>query len=135
MAVLQPAFHINRLMEVQESFRILEVAAATPEEAVGEATSNVSPKTSLRHCSEHPEEELKLYCEPCGELVCYQCGIKGGKHHDHDYALLKKAFEKYKEEITSSLDPMEKQVHGYCHESTVIVRHTLWGDIRPASSY
>ena len=78
--------------------------------AVGEATTNVSQRTSPRHCFEHPEEELKLYCEPCGELVCYQCVIKGGKHHDHDYELLKKAFEKYKEEITSSLEPMEKQV-------------------------
>ena len=37
--------------------------------------------------------------------------IKGGKHHDHDYALLKKAFEKYKKEITSSMEPMEKQVN------------------------
>ena len=110
VAGLQPAFLINRLLEVQESFRILEVPAAVPVGAVREATSNVSPRTSLRHCFEHPEEELKLYCEPCGELVCYQCVIKGGKHHDHDYALLKKAFEKYKEEITSSLEPMEKQV-------------------------
>ena len=33
-----------------------------------------------------------------------------GKHHDHDYALLKKNFEKYKEGITSSLEQMEKQV-------------------------
>ena len=61
-------------------------------------------------CFEHAEEELKLYCETCGELVCYQCVNKGGKHQDHDYALLRIAFEKYKEEITSSLEPMEKQV-------------------------
>lgn len=33
-----------------------------------------------------------------------------GKHHDHDYALLKKAFEKYKEELTALLEPMENQV-------------------------
>ena len=62
------------------------------------------------YCFEHAEEELKLYCETCGELVCYHCVIQGGKHHDHDYALLKVAFEKYKNEILSSLDPMEKQV-------------------------
>ena len=110
VAGLQPAFHINRLLEIQESFQVLTVPAAVPVGEVGEATSNASPRTSLRHCFEHPEEELKLYCEPCGELVCYQCVIKDGKHHDHDYALLKKAFEKYKEEITSSLEPMEKQV-------------------------
>ena len=110
VAGLQPAFLINRLLEVQESFRVLKVPAATEVGAVGEGTSYVSPRTSLRHCFEHPEEELKLYCEPCGELVCYQCVIKGSKHHNHDYALLKEAFEKYKEEITSSLEPMEKQV-------------------------
>ena len=110
MAGLQPAFHINRLLEIQESFQVLMVPAAVPVGAVGEATSNASLRTSLRHCFEHPEEELKLYCEPCGELVCYQCVIKGGKHKDHDYALLKEAFEKYKKENTSSLEPMEKQV-------------------------
>ena len=112
VAALQPAFHINRLLEIQQSFRVLEVQATTPEGAVEAATTNapVPPRTDLRLCFDHPEEELKLYCEPCGELVCYQCVIKGGKHRDHDYALLKKAFEKYKEEITSSLEPMEKQV-------------------------
>ena len=36
--------------------------------------------------------------------------MKGGKHHDHDCAVLKKAFDKYKGEITSSLEPMEGQV-------------------------
>ena len=35
--------------------------------------------------------------------------MRDGKHHDHDYALLKKAFEKYKEEIRSSLEPIEKK--------------------------
>ena len=110
VAGLQPAFHINRLLEIQQSFRVLTVPAAVQVGAVGEATSKVAPRTSLRHCFEHPEEELKLYCEPCGELVCLQCVIKGGKHHDHDYAFLKKAFERYKKELTSSLEPMEKQV-------------------------
>ena len=61
-------------------------------------------------CLDHLNEELKLYCETCGELVCMQCIMTGGKHHDHEYALLESAFERYKEEITSSLQPMEKQV-------------------------
>ena len=112
VAGLQPAFHINRLLEIQESFQVLEIQAATPEEVVSGATSNapVPPRSSLKHCIEHPEEEVKLHCETCGELVCVQCIMKGGKHHDHEYVLLKKAFAKYKEEITPSLEPMEKQV-------------------------
>ena len=106
VAGLQPAFQMNRLLEIYESLKV------PPEGAMDGAITNtpVPPKTLFRHCFKHPKEELKLYCEPCGELVCYQCVIKGGKHHDHDYALLERAFEKYKEEITASLEPMEKQV-------------------------
>ena len=108
---LQPAFHINNLRQIYEdSVKKLENPAATPEGAVGGTTVNSPSRNVVQCCFEHAEEELKLYCETCGELVCYQCVIKGGKHHDHDYALLQIAFEKYKEEITSSLEPMEKQV-------------------------
>ena len=69
-------------------------------------------RNTAKYCFEHAEEELKLYCETCGKLVCLQCVIQGGKHHDHDHALLKVyvAFERYKKEISSSLKPMEKQV-------------------------
>ena len=100
VAGLQPAFHINHLLEVQESLQKVENPAATPEGVA---------MPSIRFCFEHLEEELRLYCETCGELVCVQCIMKDGKHHDHDCAVLKKAFEKYKEAITSSLDPIEKQ--------------------------
>ena len=44
------------------------------------------------------------------ELICLKCVTKSGKHHSHDYEELNVAFEKYKKEITSSLEPMEKQV-------------------------
>ena len=74
-------------------------------------TKVATPSRNMaEYCFEHAEEELKLYCETCGELVCLQCVITGGKHHDHDYTLLKVAFEKYKNEILSSLEPMEKKV-------------------------
>ena len=42
--------------------------------------------------------------------MCIRCVFKCGKHHDHDYEELNQAFQKYKEEITSLLKPMEKQV-------------------------
>ena len=107
VAGLQPAFHINHLLEVQESLQKVENPAATPEGAVKDPEI-VEPY--FRFCFEHLEEELRLYCETCGELVCVQCAVKDGKHRDHDCAVLKKAFDKYKGEITSSLEPMEGQV-------------------------
>ena len=107
VAGLQPAFHINHLLELQESLQKVENPAATPE---GAAKDPEIVEPYFRFCFEHPEEELRLYCETCGELVCVQCAVKDGKHHDHDCAGLKKAFKKYKGEITSSLEPMEGQV-------------------------
>ena len=114
VAGLKPAFHINHLLEIyKDSVKKLDNPAVTPERAVGGTivTKVTTPSRNMaEYCFEHTEEELKLYCETCGKLVCLQCVIQGGKHHDHDHALLKVAFEKYKNEISLSLEPMEKQV-------------------------
>ena len=108
VAGLQSAFLINDLLGIKESLQKVEKPAATPEGAAKEPELLVRP--SVRFCFEHREEESRLYCETCGELVCVQCIMKNGRHHDHDCALLKEAFDSYKEEIASSLEPMEKQV-------------------------
>ena len=110
MAGLQSAFHINHLLEIQDSVKNLQNPPANLEGAVGGSVVENPPKNAAQYCFEHVEEELKLYCETCGELICYKCGLKGGKHHSHDYEELNQAFEKYKEEIASSIEPMEKQV-------------------------
>ena len=107
VAGLQPAFHINHLLELRESFQKVEDPAATLQ---GAAPTDVNPVKKARHCFDHEGKELELYCETCGELICCMCALKGGKHHDHDYEQLGQAFKKYKQEITSSLVPMEKQV-------------------------
>ena len=102
---LQSAFHINNLLEIlEDSAKKLENVPATPE---GETPTDLN-KTS--HCFVHEDKELELYCETCGELICYKCVTKSGNHISHDYEELNVAFEKYKEEITSSLEPMKKQV-------------------------
>ena len=72
--------------------------------------TNTPTENLAQCCFQHDGEESKLYCETCSDLICYQCIMKGGKHHDHNYVLLKIAFEKCKEEIISSLEPIEKQV-------------------------
>ena len=61
-------------------------------------------------CSDHVKEELKLYCETCGELICFHCILKTGKHHNHDYALIEEAFETYKKEIGSLLEPINRKL-------------------------
>ena len=106
VAGLQSAFHINHLLEIQESFKKIGDASATSavEGAVGKGEGPV-----IKCCSEHGEE-LRLYCDTCEALICFQCAIKGGEHQSHDYEMLEKAFERYRGDITSSLEPMEKQL-------------------------
>ena len=106
VAGLQPAFHINYLLELQESFQKVENSAATLQGAAP-TDAHVNPVKKARHCFIHEEKELELYCETCGELICYKCV---GTHRNHDFEELDQAFEKYKKEITSSLEPLEKQV-------------------------
>lgn len=71
-----------------------------------------TPIKPVQHCIKHAEleEELKLYCETCGELICLRCALKGGRHHDHNYAFLSEAFEKYTKDVSVFVEPMEKQV-------------------------
>ena len=110
VAGLQSAFHINHLLEIQDSVKKLRNPPENLEGAVGGTIVKNLPKNAAQFCFEHVEKELEFYCETCGELICYKCALKGGKHHSHDYEELNQAFEKYKKEITSSIEPMEKQV-------------------------
>ena len=111
VAGLQPAFQINHLLEIMEEHK---KAAADPPASAEKAERDSASLTSRDKvkvcCREHAGKEVELFCETCGEPVCVKCAIKGGKHHSHDCEELDKAFERYKVEVTASLEPMEKQV-------------------------
>ena len=105
---LQSAFHINHLLEiVEEHKKEKDTAIAETTEGV---TTGVALQQQSSHCTEHVDKELKLYCETCSEVICYKCAIKGGQHHSHDYESISDAFEKYKEEISTFLEPMGNQL-------------------------
>ncbi len=114
VASLPSAFHINHLLEIQDSFRKISEATANPlnNEAVKSTTVDIDPVAVSKHvyCSVHDNKEFELYCETCGELICTHCALRGGNHSSHDYLLLNEAFERFKCEITPSLEPMEKQL-------------------------
>ncbi len=109
--VLQSAFQINEFIEIRDDLKKAKDTIPSQESVVeGEATSQAPSKETTQYCSEHAGKELELYCETCNELICWKCAFKGGKHHDHNSDPLDEAFDKYKGEITSSLEPMEKQL-------------------------
>ncbi len=104
---LQSAFQINEFIEIRDDLKKAKDPIPWVE---GEATSQAPSKEITPYCSEHASKELELYCQTCNKLICWKCAFKGGKHHDHNSDSLDEAFDKYKGEIMSSLEPMEKQL-------------------------
>ena len=68
----------------------------------------VPPKKKVMFCSKHPAKELDLYCETCEELVCHNCTVR--IHRDHQYDLVTDAFQKHKDVLVTSLQPVEQQL-------------------------
>ena len=110
VAGLQSAFHINHLLEIQESLKEAKDPVPTSQEMVKSDEAYPITREVIPNCFEHADKERELYCETCEDLICWKCAIKGGKHHDHDHQPLYEAFEKYKREMTSSLEPMEEKL-------------------------
>ena len=77
------------------------------EKVEGDLIRLVSPKKVTPRCTKH-NKSLKLYCEPCGELICSHCIVH--VHKDHKYCVIADTFERHKEEILVSLEPVEKQL-------------------------
>ena len=102
VAGLQPAFHIKHLLDIAEGKK--EAPASV------EGGSASLPPLDSNFCSRHVKEELSLYCGTCGELVCFHCTLKTGKHRKHDHKSIEKAFETYKKEIGSLLEPINKKL-------------------------
>ncbi len=104
---LQSAFQINEFIEIRDDLKKCKDPTPGVE---SDASSQAPSKRTPLYCSEHAGKEIELYCETCNELICLKCVLKGGKHHDHNSDPLDEVFDKYKGEITSSLEPMEKQL-------------------------
>ncbi len=104
---LQSAFHINHLLEIQESLKKSKDSASSERE--GESNITTSSKKVPLYCPEHANKELKFYCQTCEKLICSKCGLKGGKHQSHDCEEIEEAFERFKEEMSPSLELIEEQ--------------------------
>ena len=108
---LQSAFQVKELLEVlEEHKKHKDTTNQEPEVAKSDMTKSVSSKKVTPYCLVHDNKELELYCETCEELICFHCSLPGQKHHSHKYDLISVCYEKYKVEMTPSLQPVEKQL-------------------------
>lgn len=84
---LQTAFHITTVLEIMKE----------------------ASEITAMSCVQHTDMQAEVYCETCGELICWKCIMKGRKHSSHDYQELNEAFTAYKAEMTSLLVPLERK--------------------------
>ena len=110
VAGLQSAFQVNDFLEIAKELKSTKKITAYQEGAMSDVTSPNPSKKVSPYCSVHVDKELELYCETCGELICSHCALRGQKHHSHEYDLISSCYEKYKREMTPSLEPVEKQL-------------------------
>ena len=56
-------------------------------------------------------------------MACFKCVIRGGNHHSHSYRDIAESFERFKEQVVPSLEPMEKQLTTITRVLTQLDRH------------
>lgn len=64
-----------------------------------------------RSCIDHEEEELKLFCKDCQEVICRDCTIVN--HKGHDYQFIKTICPQLQEDIKKIL---ENELERKCNE-------------------
>ena len=107
VAGLQAAFQTSTLLDIVEEHK---KASTKAEKVEIDSPPPIEHETTIICCREHYGEEVGLYCATCEEPICLKCVVKNGPHYGHNTELLSEAFEKYKGQITASLEPMEKQL-------------------------
>ena len=88
-----------------KSSRNHKIVTITDIQASADVASIISLKRKLPCCQKHPEHVCKIYCETCSELICNDCTVR--LHQGHRYDLISDTFQKHKEEILASLEPVK----------------------------
>ena len=88
-----------------EDFSSHEVVSV--DQLQSEVSKHVPPKKVTFMCSKHKDQQLRLYCETCEDLICHDCTVR--VHKGHQYDLISDTFEEHKADIKASLGPIRKQ--------------------------
>ena len=66
----------------------------------------INPKVPM-NCSSH-DQPLKIYCETCDDLICSDCTVR--IHKGHEYDLVNDTYDRHRQTIESSLEPVREQI-------------------------
>ena len=103
------------------SFRALKdhnvvVIDDVPDDSPGSANAANDSNNNLhiiRHCNEHKDEEVKVYCVRDQALVCHLCVTVGRKHAQHECQSLEEAsvtLSKVNEELENQINKIHEEM-------------------------
>ena len=78
------------------------------DQLTGDVTNLAPPVKMVLQCSKHTDKQLDLFCETCEEMICRDCIVR--VHRDHQCDLATDTFQKHKEVLIASLQPVEQQL-------------------------
>ena len=67
---------------------------------------SIKPEVTMK-CSSHGKS-LKICCETCHDLICSNCTVR--IHKGHEYDLISDTYDKHRQIIESSLQPVREQI-------------------------
>ena len=67
---------------------------------------SIKPEVTM-NCSSH-DKPLEIYCETCHDLICHNCTVR--IHKGHEYDLVQDTYDKHRQIIESSLEPVREQI-------------------------
>ena len=57
-------------------------------------------------CQKHLDQELKLYCFTCEEVICRDCTVTKSDHRDHDYEFIRELIRDEREKLRAHMEPL-----------------------------
>ena len=68
--------------------------------------SSIKPEVTMK-CSSH-DKPLTIFCKTCHDLICSDCTVR--IHKGHEYDLVSDTYDKHRQIIESSLEPVREQI-------------------------
>ena len=81
------------------------------------SVSQLLPLKQEINCSIH-NEPLKIFCEPCDELICHDCTVC--LHKDHDYKLVSDCYPEHCQKLESGLKSLNDKVDAIVNAVTTL---------------
>ena len=71
------------------------------------------------NCSKH-DDQLRIFCETCQEVICRDCTI--GDHKNHDCIPIKDSYDKHHQVLETSLNPVKKMMDDIINVLTALTK-------------